>query len=136
MDKRAPLPKWVVLIVVAGALLLGTGAIIAFVNPGMLVSPGSEINGAAHVYAGYLVSRNLALAVLLLVTLSMGARRSLSTLMVLTAAIQVLDAAMNVVEHRWALIPGVLIFAAIFLLGAAQITDHPLWRAVAWRDLG
>ena len=128
------LPKWLLLIVVPGALLLAAGAIIALINPAMLASPGIAINGAVHVYAGYLVARNLALAVLLLVTLSMGARSSLSTLMVLTALIQFFDAAMDMVEGRWPLIPGVVVFAVVFLFGAARITGAPIWRAAAWRD--
>ena len=128
------LPKWLLLIVVPGALLLAAGAIIALINPAMLASPGIAINGAVHVYAGYLVARNLALAVLLLVTLSMGARSSLSTLMVLTALIQFFDAAMDMVEGRWTLIPGVVVFAVVFLFGAARITGAPIWRAAAWRD--
>jgi hypothetical protein len=131
---HAALPKWLPLIVIPGALLLGAGAIIALVNPAMLASPGIAINGAVHVYAGYLVARNLALAVLLLVTLSMGARRSLSTLMVLTALIQFFDAAMDMMEGRWQLIPGVVVFAVVFLFGAARITGAPIWRAAAWRD--
>ena len=131
---HAALPKWLPLIVVPGALLLAAGAVIALVNPAMLASPGIAINGAVHVYAGYLVARNLALALLLLVTLSMGARRSLSTLMVLTALIQLFDAGMDIVERRWPLIPGVLIFAALFLFGAARITGAPVWRRAAWRD--
>ena len=102
----------------------------------MLTSPGIAINGAVHVYAGYLVARNLALALLLLITLTMGARRPLSTLMVLTALIQLLDAAMDIVEGRWPVIPGVVVFAALFLFGAARITGAPVWRAAAWRDVG
>jgi hypothetical protein len=133
---QAPLPKWLPLIVVPGALLLAAGAIIALVKPAMLASPGIEINGAVHVYAGYLVARNLALALLLLVTLSMGARQPLSTLMALTATIQILDAVMDAVEGRWPLIPGVLVIGALFLLGAARITGSPIWKANAWRDVG
>ena len=69
---HAALPKWLPLIVVPGELLLAAGAIVALMNPAMLASPGIDMNGAVHVYAGYLVARNLALALLLLVTLSMG----------------------------------------------------------------
>jgi hypothetical protein len=133
---KAPLPKWLPLIVVPGALLLAAGAIIALTKPSMLAAPGIEINGAVHVFAGYLVARNLALALLLLATLGMGARRSLSTLMVLTAAIQILDAVMDAVEGRWPLIPGVLVIGALFLFGAARITGSPIWKANAWRDVG
>jgi hypothetical protein len=133
---QAPLPKWLPLIVVPGALLLAAGAIIALVKPAMLASPGTEINGAVHVYAGYLVARNLALALLLLVTLSMGARQPLSTLMVLTATIQILDAVMDALEGRWPLIPGILVIGALFLFGAARITGSPISKANAWRDVG
>lgn len=129
--EKSALPKWLAVIVILGALLLATGAIIALVNPAMLA--GGEINGAVHVYAGYLVARNLALALLLLITLSMGARRPLSTLMVLTAIIQMLDAVMDGFEGRWSLIPVVLVFAAVFLFGAARATGYP-WTLAAWRD--
>ncbi len=128
------LPKWLPLIVVPGALLLAAGAIIALVNPAMLASPGIAINGAVHVYAGYLVARNLALALLLILTLSMRARRSLSTLMVLTAVIQVFDAVMDAAEGRWPLIPGILLFAILFFFGAARVNGYPFWTAAAWRD--
>ena len=56
LPENAPLPKWLPLIVVPGALLLAIGAGIALVNPAMLASPGVAINGAVHVYAGYLVA--------------------------------------------------------------------------------
>jgi len=59
---------------------------------------------------------------------------SLSTLMVLTALIQLLDAGMDMVERRWPLIPGVVVFAVLFLFGAARITGAPVWRRAAWRD--
>lgn len=130
-ETSAP-PKWIALIVIPGALLLAAGAIIALVNPAMLAS--GEINGAVHVYAGYLVARNLAIALLLIVTLSIGARRPLGTLMVLTAIIQVLDAVMDGVEGRWSLIPVVLAFAVAFLFGAARTTGYPFWKLAAWRD--
>lgn len=130
--EKSPLPRWLALIVIPGALLLAAGAIIALVNPGML--SGGEINGAVHVYAGYLVARNLGLALLLITTLSMGARRPLSTLMVLTAIIQILDAVMNAFEGRWSLIPGVLVIAVAFLFGAARATGYPIWTLAAWRD--
>lgn len=125
-------PRWVAPIVIPGALLLATGAVIALVNPAMLAA--GEINGSVHVYAGYLAARNLALALLLVVTLGMGARRPLSTLMVLTAVIQLFDAIMNCIEGRWPLIPGILIFAVAFLFGASRATGYPFWSLAAWCD--
>jgi len=134
VPEKAPLPGWIPFIVLPGALLLAAGAIIALLRPAML--SGGEINGAVHIYAGYLAARNLALAVLLLFTLSLRARRALSTLMVLVAMIQLLDAAMDVLEGRWPLMPGVLVFAALFFFGAARILGSPLWKAASWRDVG
>ncbi len=86
---------WLRAAIILGALLMAAGGIIALVNPAMLVSPHEEINGAVHVYAGYLASRNLVLAVMLLVMLALRARRALSYLMVLTAFIQFADAGID-----------------------------------------
>ena len=61
-SKSVTLPWWVSAIVLLAALLLTAGAIIALVHPAMLVSPGAAITPATRVYADYLFSRNLALA--------------------------------------------------------------------------
>src|SRR5579863_9654786 len=67
---------WLAKVIAAfGALMLIAGALIALFHPAMLVSPRDEINGAVHTYAGYLASRNLALAIVLLAALSLGAKR-------------------------------------------------------------
>ena len=99
----------------------------------MLLAPGDVINGATRVYAGYLVSRNLALAAMLLFMLAIRARGMLSSLMVLTALIQFLDAGMDILEGRWALVPGVLVYGIVFFVGAAHL-NRPFWKAAAWRD--
>jgi len=109
-------PWWVRAAVILGALLAATGAVIALVHPIMLVSPRDEINGAVRIYAGYFASRNIALALMLLVLLALGARRALANLMVLVAFIQVLDALMDCLEGRWNIVPGVLVFGLIFFI--------------------
>jgi hypothetical protein len=131
---HASLPWWVSGSVVVGALLMAAGGLIALIHPAMLVSPGAEINGAVRVYAGYLVSRNLALAIMLLVMLGLRTRGALSNLMVLTAFIQLLDAGMDFREGRWTLVPGVILFAVVFFLGAARLSGQPFWKLAAWRD--
>jgi hypothetical protein len=123
---------WVRVVVILGALLLATGAVLALVNPAMLASPRDEINGAVRIYAGYLTSRNLALAIMLVVLLSLGARRALSNIMVLVALVQLLDACMDCAESRWALVPGVLLFSLIFIIGATHLSGHPFWKFKAW----
>jgi len=126
------IPWWITAAVLLGALLTATGAVLALVHPAMLVSPHDEINGAVHVYAGYLAARNGALAIMLVALLILGARRSLSNLMVLIALVQVLDAAMDIAEGRWMLVPGVLVFGLVFLVAAARLSDHPFWHPEAW----
>jgi hypothetical protein len=131
---NASLPWWVSASVIAGALLMGAGAVIALVRPAMLVAPNAEITGAVRVYAGYLVSRNLALAVMLIAMLAIRARGVLGSLMVLTAFIQLFDAGMDALEGRWPIVPGVLIFAIVFFWGAARLNGQPLWKVATWRN--
>jgi hypothetical protein len=132
--EQSPLPIWLVAIVIAGAALMATGGLIALIHPALLVSPTAEINSATHVYAGYLVSRNLAIAAMLLATLGIRSRTALASLMTLTAFIQLLDAAMDVIEGRWVIVPGVLIFGILFLFGAARLSGRVLWKATARQD--
>jgi hypothetical protein len=124
-------PWWLQTIVLLGALLMGAGAVIALLNPAMLVSPHDEINAAVHVYAGYLFSRNAALAILLVGSMIFRAKGTLNTLILLTAFVQFLDAAVDCMEGRWVLVPGVLIFGLLFLLASARLSGHPFWRKEA-----
>lgn len=134
-DRRRTIPLWMAAIVILGAALTAMGAGIALVHPAMLVSPHDEINGAVHVYAGYLFARNLVIAVMLLALLSIGARRALGNLMVLVGFIQLLDAGMDLVEGRWTIAPGVFIFGVVFLIGAAKLADGlPFWKPEAWKQ--
>lgn len=127
-----PIAWWVRVVVLLGAALTAMGAVVALVRPGMLVSPHDEINGAVHIYAGYLVARNLAIAIMLVVLLFLGAKRALGNLMVLVGLIQLLDVCMDVAEGRWTIVPGILVFGLIFLFGAARLSNYPIWSAEAW----
>lgn len=130
-----PIAWWLRLVVVVGAFLTAAGAVIALIHPAMLVSPRDEINEAVHIYAGYLVARNLAIAGLLVVLLLLRANRALGNLMALVGFIQILDACMDAAEGRWAIAPGVVVFGLVFLVGAARLCDgFPFWRAGAWRQ--
>ena len=128
------LPWWVPFVVIACAFLLTAGAIVALVNPAMLVGPGENINGAVRVYAGYLVSRNLSVAVMLVGTLIIRARRALGFVLVLTALIQAMDAGIDCLEQRWALVPGVLIIGFLLLLSASRVSQSGFWKPDFWRD--
>jgi hypothetical protein len=123
---------WLRVIVLVGAGLTAMGAFVALAQPAMLVSPHDEINGAVRIYAGYLVARNLAIAILLVALLVIGARRALGNLMVLVGLIQLLDVCMDVTEGRWPVAAGVFVFGVVFLIGAARLSGFPFWRAEAW----
>jgi hypothetical protein len=126
------IPWWVSALVILGALLNTAGAILSVVNPAMIVSPHAEINEAVHVYAGYVFSRDMAVAILLTVLLFAGARRALSNLMLLVALIQFLDTVVDCAEGRWPVAAGVLVFGILYLVGAARLSGHPFWRPEAW----
>ncbi len=126
-------PWWLSAIVVLGALLMGAGAVIALIKPAMLVSSNDEINGAVRVYAGYLVSRNLALALMLLVSLLIGARPALAATLVLSGFVQIFDALLDAAEGRWPLVPGVTILAIAFLVCASRASGQAWWKLSAWQ---
>jgi hypothetical protein len=126
-------PWWVRLMVLLGAFLMATGAVVSLRHPAMLVSPNDQITGAVRIYAGYFASRNLALAIMLVLLLILHARRSLGNLMVLVALVQALDACIDCAEGRWMIVPGVAVFGLVFLMGAAQLSGYPFWRAEGWK---
>lgn len=129
-----PIPWWLATMVILGALLTATGGILALVRPETLVGSGEHMNQAAYTYAGYLISRDLALAVVLLAMLALRARLVLAGLMVLTALTQVIDAAVDATSGRASLLPLLLVFAAAFLIGASRLSGQALWKAATWRS--
>lgn len=130
---RTEFPAWVRAIVVLGALLMTAGALSALVHPALLVSPHDEINDAVHIYAGYLAARNLVLALMLVTAMGFRSRGTLNTLMLLAALIQVMDAAIDCVEGRWAVVPGAIVLGVLFLVAAGRLSGHPVWKTAAWR---
>ena len=127
------LPAWVVALVLLGAALLAAGAVISLWKPGMLVSPKDAINGAVQVYAGYTAARDAALAILLIALLGIGARRALGQLMALISLIQWIDTAIDLLEHRWTVAPGVFVLGILFLFAATRLCGTPAWKRSAWK---
>jgi hypothetical protein len=125
---------WVFLVVIVCALLSGAGALIALINPAMLVAPRAEINEPGRIFVGYFVARNLALACALLALLALRVRRPLGQLLALIGFIQLVDTIMDCVEGRWSVAPGVLVLGIIFLFAATRLISHPIWRRAAWAD--
>lgn len=127
------IPLWVSIVVVLGALLTLTGAVISKVDPTLLTN-GSPVTETARVYADYMFARNLALAVILLLLLAIGARRMLAGFMVLIALIQLIDVGDDLARGALLLVPGLLVFAIVFLLGAWRLFGSAIWHVDTWRE--
>ena len=137
-DRNAPhlgahIPWWVTLVVLLGAALLTAGAIISKLAPTMLTN-GNSMTDAAQVYADYLFARNVPLALMLLVLLALRSRRMLAGFMVLIALIQLLDGVNDFVRGDVLLVPGVLLFALVFVIGAARLFGQAPWHRAVWRE--
>ena len=126
-------PLWVSIVVILGALLTLTGAVISKVDPTLLTN-GGPVTETARVYADYLFARNLALAAMVLLLLAIRARRMLAGFMVLIALIQLIDVGDDLARGAWLLIPGLLVFAIVFLLGAWRLFGQAVWHVDAWRE--
>ena len=133
-DQSTSIPGWVRAIVIVGALLMAAGAIIALVNPALLVGPHDPITGAVRIYAGYLTSRNLTIAAMLLAAMTLRAPGMLNSLMLLTGFIQWVDAIVDCLEGRWVVAPGVIVIGALFLLASARVSGYPFWTSAAWKS--
>lgn len=129
----ARIPIWVTVVVILGALLTLVGAIVSKVDPTLLTN-NSPMTEAARVYADYTFARDLAVAVMLLFLLFIRARRMLAGFMVLVALIQVIDILDDLAGGLFVLIPGLLVFAVVFLLGAWALFGRPIWQVENWRD--
>jgi hypothetical protein len=126
-------PLWISIVVILGALLTVTGAVIGKVDPTLLRGGGS-MTETARVYADYLFARNLALTVMLLLLLAISARRMLAGFMVLIALIQLIDIGDDLARGAYLLVPGLLVFAIVFLLGAWRLFGRAVWHVDAWRE--
>ena len=127
------IPLWISIVVILGALLTATGAVISKVDPTLLTN-GSPMTEAARVYADYLFARNLPLAVMLLFLLAIRARRMLAGFMVLIALIQLFDVINDLARGAVVLVPGLLVFAIVFLIGAWQLFGQAFWHVDAWYE--
>jgi hypothetical protein len=128
------IPVWLTVIISLGTLLIAAGGAIALLHPEMLTSPHEVMNDGVHIYARYLASRNISIAIMLIALLLIRARRALSQLMVLVALVQGIDACMDCLDGRVAIVPGILVFGVLFLFGAAKLCGYPFWKAYAWID--
>jgi len=89
---------------------------------------------AARVYADYLFARNISLAIMLLLLLTARARRMLAGFMVLMVLIQCFDVLNDLLSRDFLLVPGLLVFAIVFLFGASQLFGQGFWHMSAWHE--
>ena len=127
------IPRWISIVVILGAILTATGAVISKVDPTLLTN-GSPMTEAAWVYADYMFARNLSLAVMLLLMLALRTRRMLAGFMVLMALIQCFDVLNDLASRDFMLVPGLLVFAIVFLFGASQLFGQGFWHMSAWHE--
>jgi len=130
----AHFPLWVSIVVVLGALLTLTSAVISKVDPTLLTN-GNPMTDSARIYAGYMFARDLALAVMLLLLLVVRARRMLAGFMVLNVLIQGIDIVDDLFRGAFLLfLPVVFVFAIVFLLASRRLFGQAIWHVDAWRD--
>jgi len=135
MSQPGPLvPLWPRLIALLGAILMAAGGIIALAHPATLTPPNQAINAAVRIYAGYTASRNLVIAAALVAMLLVRAHAALGHLLLLIGFIQIADACLDCIEHRWPVVPGVLVLGILFLLAAARLSNQPFWKRAAYRS--
>ncbi len=127
------IPLWVSIVVIIGAVLTATGAVISKVDPTLLTN-GGPMTEAARVYADYTFARDLSLAVMLLLMLALRNQRMLAGFMVLIALIQIFDVINDLARGDFLLVPGLLLFAIVYLVGASKLFGQPVWRADSWRE--
>lgn len=73
----ARFPLWVYIVVILGALLTLTSAVISKVDPTLLTN-GNPMTASARIYADFMFARDFSLAVMLLLLLGVRARRMLA----------------------------------------------------------
>ena len=137
-DLRTPqtvvrIPLWIFIGVIIGAMLLTTGAVMSKLDPSLLTN-GDPITAATRVYADYTFARDLPLAVGLLLLLAIQARQMLAGLMVLVGLMQLMDTLNDLARADFMIVPIVLLFAIVFLLGAWQLFGQAVWHIDTWRE--
>jgi hypothetical protein len=135
MHTRAGPPRWVPPAVVLVAVLFAAGAVIALARPALLVAPGADVDAAARVYAGYVASRDAALAVALVVLLVLRASQLLAGALLLAALIQAVDIVVDAATGRLVLVPGLAVLTVLMIATATRLARRPMWRTASWRDI-
>lgn len=98
------IPHWALGFGILASLLLAIGAGVSLLAPLRLAPPGTEMNAAVRIYAGYTFSRDLSLMVMLSFALAKRSRLIFSIAMGIFSLVNLLDAAMDAVELRFPIV--------------------------------
>ncbi len=117
-------------IVVAGALVLGTVGLLSLLAPGAMLAlvghAGEQPSPGTRVFADYTGTRDVAIAVVLVVLLAARSSRALPAVLLLAALANGLDAVVALVSQRWPQLPGALGFAIAFLVAAVLLSRQSM----------
>ena len=104
-----------------GSLLAAASTVLAAVDPALVVSSHAQITDPTRVYAGYLSSRDAAIAIVLIVALALRRHRLLGAALAWAALTQFLDVA-GAVTGRWALPPGLILRTALLAATSSRLS--------------
>jgi hypothetical protein len=121
---------WLVrVVVVLGAVANGVVGALSLVAPrtflGAVGHPDEPLSAGVQVFAAYTGTRDLAVALLLLVLLAARSTRPLAGVVLLVALTNTLDGLDALASQRWAQLPGALVFAAVFAAVAIWLLRRP-----------
>jgi hypothetical protein len=120
----------VVAVVLAGAVAVLAGGLIAWLSPAQLLPAGTPVTTGVQLYGARMAARALPLGLALLALLALRANRMLAALLVLIAAIEIGDCISALVNRDWPQLSGAVI-AVAFLWAAARLTG-PAWPPSSW----
>jgi len=123
------------IVVVLGALLMGAAGLASIFAPQAFLTAvgvsGVPVNAGTEIFARYTGTRDVALAVMLLILVAVRSRRVLAGLVVATALAKALDCALELVAQRWPAAPGPFVVAVLYLAAAAWLIRQDRRRAAA-----
>jgi len=98
------------IVVVLGALLMAAAGLVSIFAPQVFLAAvgvsGVSVNAGTEVFARYTGTRDVALAVTILILVAVRSRRVLAGLVVATALANALDCALDLFAQRWPAAPG------------------------------
>src|SRR5262249_37763086 len=127
---RSSAAAWLVRgVVVLGAVVNGVVGALSLVAPGTFLGavghPDEPLSAGVQVFAAYTGTRDLAVALLLLVLLAARSTPRLAGVVLLVALTNPLDGLDALASQRWAQLPGALTFAVVFVTVAIWLLRRP-----------